>query len=806
MRRLLVFLALSLTLVVSARRVGATTIVLPDDEQLIEKSEIVAIGRVLQVGPVDRGRGIWTEVQIAVETLLKGQLDTSTLVVHDVGGAIGDRMTVVFGAPDFAIGERVLVFATATPRGEFQTTDLFVGKFTERHLVDGTRVWDRPASLLGTTILTADFTAMPVQDVTRDGAKFETFISDIVVRPSVDQNPPITGAPRRRAVSAGGGSGSGTARSFATPRTSYWIEHPVFADFPRARTEFTLITEGEINRWFAFDNNVTVPWYAVGTQPGYSGGGVTEFKNGMAAWTSYPSAKILYWYAGTRSNNGGGLSTRNGFNEVFFNDPMGEIAGSWSASTGGVVGQGGFNNAKAGPAWTSPFAADSAHPQRTYTSTTDITEGNLVIQDGVSPGAGIPSATLAEIIGHELGHTLGFGHSTDPSALMYPTVPGLGPTLRADDQNAARWLYPGTAAPPPAPSCVVPAITSQPSTIAISPGGSATLTVGASGTAPLAYQWYIGEANDTSRPISGATGPSITVSPTASTGYWVRVTNACGTASSWKATVVVNAPAPAPAPAPAARVRGDFNQDGRADLVWRNRTTGADYIWYMNGESQIGAAYTVAVSDPNWNIYGAGDFNRDGSADLLWRNTATGQNYVWLMSGTSQIAGANLPSVAGSNWTIIGVADFNADGNDDILWRNLTNGDNYIWYMNATTQTGGQHIDAIVGGGWVAGGVGDFDGDGYGDVLWRNTTTGANYIWFMRSGVRVSNAYAPAVADMTWSVGAIADVDGNGMADIVWRNNSSGVTYVWFMSGATQLRGAYAPSVTDFNWQLRAPH
>jgi hypothetical protein len=28
-----------------------------------------------------------------------------------------------------------------------------------------------------------------------------------------------------------------------------------------------------------------------------------------------------------------------------------------------------------------------------------------------------------------------------------------------------------------------------------------------------------------------------------------------------------------------------------------------------------------------------GDFNGDGKADLVWRNTATGQHAIWLMDG-----------------------------------------------------------------------------------------------------------------------------------------------------------------------------
>ncbi|HEU4888771.1 MAG TPA: PKD domain-containing protein, partial [Thermoanaerobaculia bacterium] len=85
-------------------------------------------------------------------------------------------------------------------------------------------------------------------------------------------------------------------------------------------------------------------------------------------------------------------------------------------------------------------------------------EGNLTIQNGVTPSNGISSKMLAEIVAHEFGHTLGFGHSNVSNALMYDTVTGLGPSLRSDDQLAARWLYPnGSVTPPPPPPPAAPA-------------------------------------------------------------------------------------------------------------------------------------------------------------------------------------------------------------------------------------------------------------------------------------------------------------------------------------------------------------
>ena len=38
-------------------------------------------------------------------------------------------------------------------------------------------------------------------------------------------------------------------------------------------------------------------------------------------------------------------------------------------------------------------------------------------------------------------------------------------------------------------------------------------------------------------------------------------------------------------------------------------------------------------------------FNSDGKPDILWRNTSTGQNYVWYMDGVTRIGGDYLPTV-----------------------------------------------------------------------------------------------------------------------------------------------------------------
>jgi hypothetical protein len=88
-------------------------------------------------------------------------------------------------------------------------------------------------------------------------------------------------------------------------------------------------------------------------------------------------------------------------------------------------------------------------------------------------------------------------------------------------------------------TCAGASISTQPSSTSIVTGQTATLTVAASGTATLSYQWYTGTASNTASPVGGGTGASVNVSPATTTSYWVRVTNSCGTADSVTVTVTV---------------------------------------------------------------------------------------------------------------------------------------------------------------------------------------------------------------------------------------------------------------------------
>src|SRR5439155_355201 len=177
----------------------------------------------------------------------------------------------------------------------------------------------------------------------------------------------------------------------------------------------------------------------------------------------------------------------------------------------------------------------------------------------------------------------------------------------------------------------------------------------------------------------------------------------------------------------------DLTGDGRSDVLWRNASTGENYLYPMNGTRILSSeGYLRTVGDPNWKVAGIGDFDGDGKADILWRNAVTGENYIWLMNGLSTASqGSDNFVVPASGWKVQGIGDFDGDGKADLLWRNTSTGENYIYLMNGLTIASQGSINAVGDQAWQVKRIGDFDGDGKADILVRNAVTGENYIWLM---------------------------------------------------------------------------
>ncbi len=241
-------------------------------------------------------------------------------------------------------------------------------------------------------------------------------------------------------------------------------------------------------------------------------------------------------------------------------------------------------------------------------------------------------------------------------------------------------------------------------------------------------------------------------------------------------------------------VPGDFDGDGKPDLLWQNWRTGQLKAWLLDhGSMTTDPLLTpLAFADASWQVRGVADFNGDGHSDILWQERRTGRLKVWLMDRTSLVSSVDLrPTGFGHRfaWEVRGLADFNRDGKPDVLWQDQGTGALHVSLMDGTVAVGEVSLasSATVDTRWQVQGVADFDGDGEADVLWRNQQTGDLRVWLIK-GMKVAGVrnVAPArVPDRHWRIVRVADLDEDGHPDILWHNRDTGDLLVWYMNGVT---------------------
>jgi FG-GAP-like repeat len=251
-------------------------------------------------------------------------------------------------------------------------------------------------------------------------------------------------------------------------------------------------------------------------------------------------------------------------------------------------------------------------------------------------------------------------------------------------------------------------------------------------------------------------------------------------------------------------VRGDFNVDGKVDVLWRNTHTGENVVWHLSNNILVGGSALQSL-DPAWKLLGAADFNQDGLTDLVFRYPGSGSNIVWFMNGTSYAGLANLPTVSDPNWTIEAIADFNGDTHPDIVWHNHANGMLVIWRMNGLNIMSAAEFGLVDDLNWHVVGAADFNDDGQIDLAWRHSTRGSNVFWRMNGLTLLNGVEVDALPDNNWKLAAVGDYNGDGKPDFFWHNAANGNNGIWKIVNFAFAGGLEVDGLPDLRWVGSGP-
>jgi PA14 domain/FG-GAP-like repeat len=235
----------------------------------------------------------------------------------------------------------------------------------------------------------------------------------------------------------------------------------------------------------------------------------------------------------------------------------------------------------------------------------------------------------------------------------------------------------------------------------------------------------------------------------------------------------------------------DFDGDGKADILLRDAPNQKLAAWFMNGTSVKAGAFLPDLN-ARYTIANFGDFDGDQKTDLLLRDTTNQQLAVWLLNGASLKAGAFLPKLPAS-YTVAGLGNFDGDRTMDILLRDEVNGKIAVWLMNGITLKAGAFLPDLAANYTIAN-LGDFDGDGKTDVLLRDTANQRLALWLINDTQLKAGAFLPTL-DSGYTIAGVQDFDGDGKADILVRDVANRKVMVWLLNGMTVKASAFLPDL-----------
>jgi Domain of unknown function (DUF4347)/Putative Ig domain/FG-GAP-like repeat/Domain of unknown function (DUF4114) len=212
-------------------------------------------------------------------------------------------------------------------------------------------------------------------------------------------------------------------------------------------------------------------------------------------------------------------------------------------------------------------------------------------------------------------------------------------------------------------------------------------------------------------------------------------------------------------------VTGDFNGDGKTDLVTDNSNGGNVSLLLGNGDGSFGTAANFTIRGNKYvTAITTGDFNGDGKTDLVTGN-GYGDNVSVFLGNGSRGLGIATDFAAGSSVISVATGDFNGDGKSDLITTNLLSRNASVLLGNGDGSFGSP-TNIAVGSNPTNIFLGDFNGDSKTDLVANNSIDRSLSVLLGNGDGSFGNATNIAVGFETSDI-SLEDFNGDGNTDLV---------------------------------------
>lgn len=693
------------------------------DRDLYDRADLIVVATVIDSTARAEGRDVFTDSRLRVEEVVKGQLAGDEVVITQLGGYANGRGIAISGSAVYTKGERVLTFLRQQPDGSYVTAYMGLGRFrfteaeNSRVLLvrddDGIEVRDESGS--------ASRPAVEFLNALRAGHPEQ--MPRVRVQSDSVPDQPTSNASAASYVKTSVAAAGGHPLRWKNCETNCTVNFTVNNTHPSVNT--TVGLDNALDAWTNDPNsNIKLQTNNIGSDTNWTNDDVNDIVfgwNGSAPHAECEGAigcGIVYYNGPPDTHTFDGSTFNNivsadviirdlvntqGFFELVLAHELGHAIGFRHSNQGtpsstnaimnsNVTGSGATLKAWDKEALAEVYGAGSPCQNVTITST----NGGGFVQSGNTKTLSVSATgdtpfTYQWYEGVSGDTTTSVGTNSNQFTTPPITV------------EKKYWVKVSNSCPSSANSqtitvtpqaCDQPSITTQPQSVQITSGNTATLTIAANGDTPLTYKWYQGAVGNTSNQVG--TGTSFTTPAlTQTTTYWVLVSNSCGTKNSNLATVTVSAACVQPTVTTQPASSGVAVGESGSLSVVAGGTSPFTYQWYLGEAPNT----TQPISGATSATYAPGPFNAVG-VFKYWVKITNGCGSVDSATATITVGGGCIPATINGQPVNVSVLP-----NQDVTLNITPSGTapfTYQWYQgdsgNEAQPIGGQTTSSYLAG------------------------------------------------------------------------------------------------------------